>query len=588
MSNQVSRIVLFFLILTSSFFSQNLRSIKVTGNKIFSEKELIAWSGLSISGKVNVINLDTAFVRIASNLSYRGYYNADFSGSSIDYGVDSTSNVVNLFINEGEPTFIRKIELSISDSTELSEIAESFNFLEGRIFNKLEVEEVIAQQLKYFEDNGFPFSTVKVKSVNFISDSLEEDYSADLFIAINKNVKGSIDRIEIKGNTKTNDDVIVRELRINTRELYSQKEIDELPAKLNRLRFFEPVEEPQFYIASDNKGVLQINVREKQTNNFDGIIGYIPANKPDEKGFITGLINISLRNIFGTGRSAAIRWQKLNQFSQDLELKYLEPWFLSLPFNIGLGFNQRKQDTIYVQRKFEGLIEFLATETITASLQLGTEAIIPTESTSNVFTVYNSSSLLTGLNLKIDTRDDPYSPTEGILFNNTYSYSKKKINGPQQFITAGLNTNINLQRFMVGLDFFYSIFSKQVVALKVNGRELQGSFFEVSDLFRLGGTNTLRGYREDQFLGSRLFWSNLEYRLLLARRTYTYLFFDTGYYLLKENVERKIAKQEAFNIGYGLGLNIETSLGVIGVSFALAKGDSFTDGKIHFGLISEF
>ena len=145
-----------------------------------------------------------------------------------------------------------------------------------------------------------------------------------------------------------------------------------------------------------------------------------------------------------------------------------------------------------------------------------------------------------------------------------------------------------MQRILIGLDFFYSIFSRQVVALKLNGRELQGSFFEISDLFKLGGTNSLRGYREDQFLGSRVFWSNLEYRLLLARRTYTYLFFDTGYYLVKEDAARKVSKQEAFNIGYGLGLNIETSLGVIGVSFALAKGDSFTDGKIHFGLVSEF
>lgn len=588
MYNQLKYFVIVFVLAAQSFFSQSIKSVSVSGSQIFSERDLIIWSGLKVLSPITPNMLDSAFVRLASNLSTRGYYNSNFSGSLIEYSSDSTTADVKIFIDERAPTLIREIRLSISDSTDFEDIAESFDFLEGRIFNKTELEEVISQQLKYLEDNGFPFSSVRVNSISFISDTLEEEYFADLNIVINKNLKSSIDRIEIKGNTKTNDDVIVRELRLNTGELYSQKEIDELPAKLNRLRFFEPVELPQFYIASDNQGVLQINVREKQTNNFDGIIGYIPANKPNDKGFITGLINISLRNIFGTGRSAAIRWQKLNQFSQDLELKYLEPWFLSLPFNIGLGFKQRKQDTLYVQRKFEGLVEFLATETITASLQLGTETITPTENTGNIFTVYNSSALVTSLNLKIDTRDDPYAPTEGILFNNTYSYSKKKINGPQQFISPGLNTNFNLQRILVGLDFFYLLFSKQVMALKLNGRELQGSFYEVSDLFRLGGTNSIRGYREDQFLGSRIFWSNLEYRLLLARRTYTYLFFDTGYYLVKENAERKITKQEAFIIGYGLGLNIETALGVIGVSFALAKGDSFSDGKIHFGLISEF
>ncbi|HEY4755137.1 MAG TPA: BamA/TamA family outer membrane protein [Ignavibacteriaceae bacterium] len=588
MLNRHKLIFIILVLLSSSSYSQNIKSINISDNKIFSEKEYLAWSGLAVSAKIKPEYLDSALLRIASNLTSRGYFYADFSGSNIEYNSDSSSAVVNLFIDEGPAAYFRKINIDYPDSSDKAEIVESFNYLEGRVFDKAEFEEVVANLLHYFENNGYPFANIKIGSVSFVKDTLEEEYFADVFVNINKDLKGMIDRFEIKGNDKTNDDVIIRELRIKPGEIYSQKEIDELPNKLNRLRFFEPVNPPQFYFSSDNKGILLIEVKEKQTNNFDGIIGYIPANKPDDKGFVTGLVNVSLRNIFGSGRSAAIRWQKLDRNSQDLELKYLEPWFLGYPFNIGVGFNQRKQDTIYVQRKFEGAIEFLATETITASLQFAAESIIPSENLANIFTVYNSSSILTGLNFKIDTRDDPYAPTEGILFNNTYSYSRKKINGPQQFISTDLKTNINLQRILLGLDFYYSIFSRQVVALKLNGRELQGSFFEISDLFRLGGTNSLRGYREDQFLGSRVFWSNLEYRLLLARRTYTYLFFDTGYYLVKEDAARKVSKQEEFNIGYGLGLNIETSLGVIGVSFALAKGDSFSDGKIHFGLVSEF
>lgn len=588
MLNQHKLIFIILVLLSSSLHSQNIQSVNISGNKVFSEKEYLAWSGLAVSAKVKLEYLDSALLRIASNLSSRGYFNADLSGSNIEYNSDSTSAVVNVVINEGPATYYRKININYPDLSDKAEVMESFSYLEGRVFDKAEFEEVVANLLQYFENNGYPFANVKIGSVNFIKDTLEEEYFVNVFVNINKDLKGTIDRFEIKGNDKTNDDVIIRELRIKLGELYSQKEIDELPKKLNRLRFFEPVNPTQFYFSSDNRGTLLIEVKEKQTNNFDGIIGYIPSNKPDETGFVTGLVNVSLRNILGSGRSAAIRWQKLDRNSQELELKYLEPWFLGYPFNIGVGFNQRKQDTIYVQKKFEGAIELLATETITASVQLATESIIPSENSANVFTVYNSSSLLTGLNLKIDTRDDPYAPTEGILFSNTYSFSRKKINGPSQFISSDLKTNINLQRILIGLDFFYSIFNRQVVALKLNGRELKGSFFEISDLFRLGGTNSLRGYREDQFLGSRMFWSNLEYRLLLARRTYTYLFFDIGYYLVNKDAARKISKQEAFNIGYGLGLNVETALGVIGVSFALAKGDSFSDGKIHFGLVSEF
>ena len=147
---------------------------------------------------------------------------------------------------------------------------------------------------------------------------------------------------------------------------------------------------------------------------------------------------------------------------------------------------------------------------------------------------------------------------------------------------------MNLQRFTLDIGGYYQLFSRQVIALGLHGRELRGSFFENSDLFRLGGTNTLRGYREEQFLGSRIGWSNLEYRLLLTRRTFAFLFFDTGYYYRKPEPDRNILKQEGFKTGYGIGLNIETGVGVLGVSFALAAGDSFSEGKIHFGIVNEF
>ena len=127
-----------------------------------------------------------------------------------------------------------------------------------------------------------------------------------------------------------------------------------------------------------------------------------------------------------------------------------------------------------------------------------------------------------------------------------------------------------------------------MLAVKLHGGELRGPFFETSDLFRMGGFNSLRGYKEDQFLGSRIIWGNFEYRFLLTNRTYFFLFFDNGYFLRKEDVDRNIPKIEGYKTGYGLGINLETSLGILGVSFAFGEGDSFSDGKIHFGIINNF
>lgn len=569
-------------------YTQVTNNIELSGNQIFSSAEILSWSGLRKGLQFNPALIDTALSRISFKLAQLGYHHPDFNGTTFQIAEDTSSVNVLISIKEGHPTYINNIYIVDSDSSKHYDFERSFEFLQNQIFMKDAIELSIINILSEFENKGYPFINVTIRSVDIYQDSADEKYYADVYLKIDKGVDSRIDKIEVRGNSSTKDYVIIRELRISPGEQYSQRLIEEFPKRLNRLRFFEPVNTPGFYLNSQNEGVLLVEVKERQTNNFDGVIGYIPPRTDVEKGYLTGLVNISLRNLFGTGRAAAFRWQQFDRNSQDLEIKYLEPWLMGYPFNINLSMHQRKQDTIYVQRKVEGAIEYLATEDIAAAVFVATESVIPTLSEVPVFTVYNSSVLTSGLSLRIDTRDDPFSPTGGLYFNTGYSFSRKKIDGPAQFITPTIKTDINLQRITISLNIYYEIFSRQIIAFGLNGMELRGSDFENSDLFRLGGTMSLRGYREQQFLGNRVFWSNLEFRSLLTRRSYAFVFFDTGYYLRSEEPDQMILKQEEFKIGYGLGLSLETGLGILAVSFALGQGDSFSDGKIHFGIINEF
>ncbi len=584
------RIKYFWLLTLYPFLllSQVVNNIEVITNTTRSASEIISWTQTGKGSKIYNGILDTLKSRIAFNLSLKGFFNPEFEGSELDFSTDSLNVNIVLKIDEGEPTFISNVNFSSNDSLQLKTFLPVFRFLQGQIFDKNEIEEYISDALTRLENNGLPFAVFTITSVHFYYDSTEDKNFTDLYIKLTTGNESKIDKIEVQGNESTRNYVVIRELRIEPGEQYSQDKIEELPRRLNRLRFFDPVTTPQFYMDSDDNGVLLITVKERQTNNFDGIIGYIPASNDNESGFITGLVNVSLRNLFGTGRAAAFRWRKIDRNSQELELKYLEPWLFSFPLNLNVDFYQRQQDTIFVQRTISGGLEYLATEDVSAAVVVSSESIIPTLSEEPVFTVFNSTSLTTGVNLKIDTRDDPLAPTSGILFINSYKFSKKNINGPPEFITPGTETEINLQRFEATLALFFELFRTQVIAFDINGRELRGPFFEESDLYRLGGTNTLRGYREDQFIGNRIYWTNLEYRFFLSRRTFAFLFFDTGYFLRNADENRNILKQEAFKIGYGLGINLETAIGVLGVSFALAKGDSFSDGLIHFGIINEF
>lgn len=580
--------ILFFLfILSPGLYSQSIESIRVNGAVNFSSSDIIQWSSINTGSNIFPGIIDSVKSRIALQLANRGYLHSNFNGTQIKNTADTGKVELIISLNEGQPTYVNKIITTGLDSSTSLKIMPSFEFLKNQIFNKFDIENDISGALTYFENNGYPFAKVIISSIYFYGDSSAGNYFADIYLKFDKSIYCKIDKIEIVGNNSTKDYVIERAMRIKKGEEYSQKLIDEMPGRLNRLGYFEPVNKPEFYLDSKNEGILKVTVKEKQTNNFDGIIGYIPTSG-NQGGYLTGLINVSLRNLFGTGRAAAIRWQQYDKFSQDLELKYLEPWLFNYPFNFTASLYQRKQDSSYVQRTLQGSLEYLATDNISASIFISSDVVIPTQLSNQTFTAFNSSSITTGINIKIDTRDDPYSPTQGFLFNNSYSFSKKTIKGPQQFITPSTATNVSLQRFTIDLEGYYSLFQRQVVALGIHGRELRGSNFEISDLYRLGGANSLRGYRENQFLGNRILWSNLEYRLLLTKRTFGFLFFDTGYFLQKANPELEILKNEGFRIGYGLGLNIETGLGVLRVSFALAKGDTFSQGKIHFGLVNQF
>jgi len=577
-----------FFLLSQFIFSQTTPKITFFGNKIFSEKILsteISSVNFSTLSDSNGLYFDTTLQKLYNNA---GYFHFKIDSINLVQSEDSLTNMLQFFLQEGEPTFIHTLIISGIDSLSERNILREAEDLEATIFTKQKIENYIEMIFNSLDEEGYPFAKIDIESIYFFDDSSTQKYYADVYLSINKNKDSRIDRFEITGNAKTRDYVIIRELGLHTDEKYSQKKINEIPKRLNRLRFFDPVAEAQFYFSQKDEGVLKIEVKEKETNNFDGIIGYLPGDTKTGSGYFSGLSNVSLRNLFGTGRAAAFRWQKIDRLSQELELKYFEPWVFDFPFHVNFGLFQKKQDSSYVQRKYSFALDYTATSDITVSGTLDYEKVIPSLNDYGFISVYDATSVSTGITLKYDSRDDPYSPTEGIYFTNAYVYTRKNINGPAQLITATTETKVIHQKIIADFNIYYQPFKRQVLALGIHGKELQGPQIEISDMFLMGGTNSLRGYRENQFLASRIAWTNLEYRFLLTRRTFAFSFFDVGYFLQRENSALNISKSSGTKTGYGIGLHVETGLGILNVNFAFAKGDSFSEGKIHFGIINEF
>lgn len=582
-----SNFVLFVLFSFNIAFSQQVKNINVFTKKLNAE----IFNNVTtkfINTKIDSSTTDSLKRTISQTLINKSYYSFRFDSIAVFIPQDSSFADIFVYLDEGYKTIIKDIVSYGLNSTDSISVKEKLSFLQEEGLNKGTIENSFAEILTDFENSGHPFSSIKIKSIISEPDSVEEVNYATLYLDFNKKEKSGIDSILVEGNSKTKVFVIKRAIGIEEGEPYNQEKIDLIPNRLNRLRFFEPVQIPEYFIGKNGKGILKISIKEAETNNFDGVLGYVPGANDNEKGYFVGFININLRNIFGTGRGANIKWQQINRHSQEFELKYLEPWVFDYPFNINLNLYQKKQDTLYVQRLYGGSLEYLATEDISALLNLSFNSTIPTENLYSKFTVYNSTTISTGLSFVMDTRDDFYAPRKGVFFNTGYKFSTKKISGPLKYLTVDTKTKIELQKYEVDFELFYELFYRQIIALTMHGKELKGDLIEVSDLFELGGNNTLRGYRERQFLGNRVLWSNLEFRSLLTRRSYAFIFFDNGYVLRNSDNTTQTEKQSLYKYGYGFGLSLETGVGVLKVSYAIAGGGNINEGFIHFGIANEF
>lgn len=506
-----------------------------------------------------------------------------FLDNSIEIVLPDTSSTADnkkifISITEGKKYLINEITIDDTTLVNHSPLIRELNLLSQQPLNETSISSISEKILKHYSDEGYIFAQVKLQGFKKIFED-ENEIQTELNFTVIPKRRSVINKIEIEGNDLTDANIIIREIRIKEEDTFNQALADKITKRLRRLSIFSRVNMPEYFIDQDGKGTLTLSITEGNTNSFDGIIGYIPAASAREKGYFSGLVNVSFRNLFGTMRAFSLKWQQVSRASQDLEINYFEPWLFGLPINLYSSFFQRKQDSTYVQRNVGVRSEVLVSEFLSFNLTINSERVIPSAE-KTIALLNNSSSISIGGGMKYDTRDDFFFPNEGLIFRTDYFYIRKEISEQ----TTAAKTSIDLRKIMADFDYYQPTFSNQIFTVGLHGRELRGNDFDLSDLFRLGGTNTLRGYEENQFSGSRLLWMNNEYRLLLAKKNFVFVFLDVGYYyrnFMNENLSK-------IKYGYGLGVAVDSPLGILKVNYALGEGDSISKGKIHFGIINAF
>jgi outer membrane protein assembly factor BamA len=558
--------------------SRTIRTVHITGNSAFTRAELLERI-LSRPGALYSPSAVQTDVQGIVDL----YHRAGYLGASAGVGVEESAadtSVIDLTIElaEGRRTLVGLVLLSGLNSVSSPEALDLFETAPGRPLDTKILEEDLSRLIERLERSGRPLAQCRVDSVSLIPG--EEVDSLTVAISVDEGRSVRIDEFRIEGNRETRSDVILREVRLKKGEQYDPLRVGSVKERLSRLNVFASVSEPELYFRGDTAGLL-IRVQEGPTNTFDGILGYIPGGVAGEKGYFTGLVAVGMRNLFGTGRKFSLRWQREDRSTQDLGVRYTEPWIFGAPVNLSGGFFQRQQDTAYVRRLLDGKAEVLVSDRLSLGLLLSSETIIP-GADSSVGRSYASSAQSVGADVAYDSRDDIYAPLNGVRYAADYAYGRKNIQNSPEF------TNGWIERLGLDIEAYLNPFRRQVIALALHGRQVLGTRIQEGEMYRMGGTRSLRGYREGQFVGTMVAWINAEYRLLTGRRSFFFGLFDLGYYSRPADDMLGLPATEGLKFGYGVGLRVDTALGIIGVSVALGKGDALSDAKIHVGIVNEF
>ena len=556
---------------------RTIRRLTVLGNALVSSGTIAKWLNSQPGGPFVATDVQT----IASRYASEGFPTARVDSMTMQPTADTSMMDVSIWIREGKPARISSLQLdglkALSEITARAVLQTTV----GQKFVPAVLEQDIGRLLTAYEKSGYPFAKISVGGISFEED--RDSLGAYVVLVIEEGIVGHINHFRVDGNTTTKTSLILREARIADGEIFRGDQPEKVRQRLQKLQLFSTVSVPELYIHDDGSVGLAVRVTEGNPNRFDGVVGYVPSSGSGD-GYVTGLVDVQFRNILGTGRRFAARWFRENQSSQEINLQYREPWVFTLPVSADLGFFQRKQDSTYIRSTFRLGADLMATDQLSLGLVFSTEQVTPTEGFGRRM-VREGRAVNIAFVVSYDSRNDPVTPTAGFNYRTEYATGFKEIASSSLQVE---NSRSATQKLSFDFEFVASPFEGQVVAANLYARDFRSSAVELSDLFRLGGANTLRGYREGQFLGSRIAWTNLEYRYLAGQRSYFFGFIDAGYALTPDRPEVGLVKEELNGVGYGAGLRIDTPLGLMGVSLAFGKGDTFGTSKLHLRLANEF
>ncbi len=322
-----------------------IKAINFVGNEAFGDRRLSDVIATKQSTLLSFVLRDDIYdenrLRADEEALRRFYFNrgyADFQVVSSFGELDEASNeyTITITVEEGEKYTFSDITV---DSTLADVPGESLMYLvetqPGDVYNAKNIEDTIIKLTEHLAGLGYAFAQVTPRG-----DRNFENRTISVAYTIDQGAKTYVERIEIRGNTRTRDYVIRREFDVSEGDAFNQVLIQRAKRRLEALGFFETVEISTAPGSEADQVVLVVDVVDKSTGEFSIGAGYTTGGDspgPSIEGSITE------RNFLGRGQFIKFSAGG-GKDSRDYQFSFTEPYFLGRRIAAGFDIYRRTRN----------------------------------------------------------------------------------------------------------------------------------------------------------------------------------------------------------------------------------------------------
>ena len=261
-----------------------------------------------------------------------GYADVQVVAALTEYDPDRKGFLVTFKIEEGQQYRVGAVDFQSTISGLDPNALRAFSRVNvGSLYNVEALEKSVEEMQIEASRRGFAFAVVHPRG-----DRNFDAHTVSVVFAVDEGPRVYIERINVRGNTRTRDYVIRREFDLSEGDAYNRALVDRAERRLKNLDFFKSVKITTEPGSSSDRVVLIVDLEEKSTGDFSVSGGYSTTD-----GALAE-VSVSERNFLGRGlfAKASVTY---GQFARGYALSFVEPYLLDYRVALGLDFYQRQQ-----------------------------------------------------------------------------------------------------------------------------------------------------------------------------------------------------------------------------------------------------